>query len=295
MAFAALANARAQDRAAFDIPEATFDAIIGCLAQGREIVMAPKLDCVARQDGAGSSDKIARQAHMPLGARDWDGDWDKVCADGTDPRRLPANAIKRIAAHKAAQVAPSGIRIIGAVFCGAPQSAALDLAGLDLPYSLVIDRSVVNGYLDARNLRVKGDFSFDNTVILKSLRLNRARIDGSVYGKGSFVDRLLVSDTQVNGSWTQPDSVIFRDAQFLKTGFSGDLSLDGSAFSLLWVLSSHIVGTLDLNGTEARCGYHINSSTTGYVTADRAGFGIFASLATAGSRPIEYPWWNRKL
>ena len=89
----------------------------------------------------------------------------------------------------------------------------------------------------------------------------------------SFVDRLLVSDTQVNGSWTHPNSVIFRDAQFLKTSISGDLSVDGSAFSLLWVLSSHIVGTLDLNETEARCGYHINSSTTGYVTADRAGFG----------------------
>jgi hypothetical protein len=295
MAFAALASARAQDRATFDIPEATFGAIIACLSQGSEVVMAPALACVPRQDGPGNGDKIAKQAHMPLGERERDGDWDKVCADSSDPRRLPSDAIKRIAAHKAAQVAPSGIRIIGAVFCGAPDSAALDLAGLDLPYSLVIDRSVVNGHLDARNLRIKGDFSFDNTVILKSLRLNRARIDGSVYGKGSFVDRLLVSDTQVNGSWTHPNSVIFRDAQFLKTSISGDLSVDGSAFSLLWVLSSHIVGTLDLNETEARCGYHINSSTTGYVTADRAGFGMVQSAEGAGSTAIEYPWWSRRL
>jgi hypothetical protein len=75
MAFAALVGARAQDRATFDIPESTFDAIVGCLSQGREIVMAPKLDCVPRQDGAGSGDKIAKQAHIPLGERDWDGDW----------------------------------------------------------------------------------------------------------------------------------------------------------------------------------------------------------------------------
>src|SRR5262245_48255192 len=104
MAFAALASARAQDRAAFDIPEATFDAIVGCLSQGREVVMAPKLTCVARQDGPGSGDKIAKQAHMPLGERNWDGNWDKVCADSSDPRRLPANVIKRITAHKSVQV-----------------------------------------------------------------------------------------------------------------------------------------------------------------------------------------------
>jgi hypothetical protein len=285
----------AQDHATFDLPEGTFKAITRCLSQGNEVVMAPRLACVARQGGPGSGDRIARRALMPLGDQDWHGNWDEVCADSTDPRRLPANVIKRIASNKDEPVAPTGIRIIGAVFCGAPNGAALDLAGLDLPYSLVIDRSVVNGYLDARNLRIKGDFSFDNSVVLQSLRLNRARIDGSVYASGSFVDRLLVSDTQVSGSWMHPNSVIFRDAQFLRAGISGDLNIDGSAFSLLWVLSSHIAGILDLSETEARCGYHISSSTTGYLLANHAGFGIIKSLEASNSTIVEYPWWNRKL
>jgi hypothetical protein len=295
IAFAALAGARAQDHAASDLPDATFEAMVRCLSQGNEVVMAPKLACVARQTGPDSADSIAEGAHMPLGERGWDGDWDKVCADASDPRRLPADVVKRIAANKNAQIAPSGIRIIGAVFCGTAHSAALDLAGLDLPHSLVIDRSVVNGYLDARNLRIKGDFSFDDAVIIGSLRLNRARVDGSVYGGRSFMRRLFVSDTQVNGSWIHPDSVIFSDAQFLRAGVSGDLSINGSAFSRLWLLSSHVAGTLDLNDTEARCGYHINSSTAGYVTANQAGFGTLRSTGPAGSAAIEYPWWHRRL
>jgi hypothetical protein len=295
VACAALANARAQDRAASDLPEATFEAIVRCLSQGNEIVMAPKLACVARQAGPDSADSIADKAHMPLGRRGWDGDWDKVCADKNDPRRLPADVIKRIAANKDAQIAPSGIRIIGAVFCGTPHGGALDLAGLDLPYSLVIDRSVVNGYIDARNLRIKGDFSFENAVIVRSLRLNRARVDGSVYGGRSFMRRLFVSDTQVNGSWTHPDAVIFSDARFLRAGVSGDLSINGSAFSRLWLLSSHVAGTLDLNDTEARCGYHINSSTAGYITANQAGFGMLKSTDPTGSAAIKYPWWHRRL
>ena len=48
-------------------------------------------------------------------------------------------------------------------------------------YSLVIDRSVVNGFIDARNLRVKGDFSFEHALILDTLRLNRANVTTAPY------------------------------------------------------------------------------------------------------------------
>jgi hypothetical protein len=300
LVFVPLAGTSAQDHATFDLPEAKFKAIVHCLSQGNEVVMSPVLACVTRQHGPSSGDSIARRANMPLGESHWDGDWDKVCADKNDPRRLPADVIKRIASTRDEQVAPTGIRIIGAVFCGEQHWAALDLAGLDLPYSLVIDRSVVNGDLDARNFRIKGDFSFDNAVIVNSLRLNRARIDGSVYGNGSFLERLLVSDTQINGGWVHPNSVIFRDAQFLKDRISGDLWIDGSAFSWLRVQSTHIAGTLDLSETEARCGYHINSSTAGYVKASHAGFGLVKSVEIPGESVnktgyIDYLWWNRKL
>ena len=97
------------------LPNATFEALVRCLSQGNEVVMAPKLVCVARRAGPDSAASIAERAHMPLGERGWDGDWDKVCADASDPRRLPADVIKRIAANKDAQIAPSGIRIIAIV------------------------------------------------------------------------------------------------------------------------------------------------------------------------------------
>ena len=279
----------AQTASAPDIPEATFQAILDCLSHGKEIVMVPQLDCVSRLRGSA----LAQEAHMPLGAPGWNGDWDEVCRNEIDPRRLPATIIKRIAAQKEVSIAPTGIRIIGAVFCGDPNGVGLDLAGLDLTYSLVIDRSVVNGFLDARNLRVKGDFSFENAVILESLRLNRARVEGSVYGNKSFVDRLLVNDTQINGTWWHREAVVFSDAGIVRASISGDLNLEKSAFSRLWIQSNSIDGTLFLNDSEARCAYHINASKFGFLDAKRVGFGTMRTAQPAGQTAIDYAWWDR--
>src|SRR5262249_43956295 len=146
----AAAGARAQDAAAPSLSDNTLLAILTCLARGQEIVMSTKPDCKPYGEGY----KTAEKDKMPLGARD--GTWDQVCQSKDDPRRLPRDVIKRIATQKDAMVAPSGIRIIGAVFCG-----GVDLVGLDVPYSIVIDRSVIDGDIDARNLRVRGDFSFE--------------------------------------------------------------------------------------------------------------------------------------
>jgi hypothetical protein len=245
------ASAPAQQDAALDLPESTFRGIVECLVAGKEYVM-PALACVDR----GQGDEIAFREKMPLG----DGNWDKVCEDKNDRRRLPADVIKRIATEK--QIAPTGIRLLGAVFCHGPDPPdanpetprlALDLAGLDLPYSLVIDRSVVNGFIDARNLRVKGDFSFEHALILDTLRLNRANVDGSVYGRGSFIKELRVFDTHVAGTWQHRDSVIFSDAQYVRATIAGDLNVSGSAFSRLWIQSSRITGSLVLDNSEARC------------------------------------------
>jgi hypothetical protein len=72
------------------------------------------------------------------------------------------------------------------------------------------------------------------------------------------------------------------------------LTLKGSAFSWLWLQSSHIGGTLELNNTEARCAYHIKASNIGYVTADQAGFGIVKTSAPTKQHPaLDYAWWNR--
>jgi hypothetical protein len=261
--------------------EATFQAIVSCLSQGREAVMVPQFHCEAYGVGAG----FAQSEKMPLGLPD--ANWNEVCRNKDDPRHLPGDIIKRIAARKDA-IAPSGIRIVGGIFCG-----DIDLVGLDLPYSVIVDYALVNGNLDARNLRIRGDLSFEHTIILGNLLLNRAHVDGSVYGGWSFIDQLLVNDSQVDGTWWQSDSVMLSDTQFHRSSFSGDLRLDNSAFTQLSVLSSNIGGTLGLNNSEARCAYHINSSSMNYFTASGAGFGQMRAVQRESN--IEYPWWDRAL
>jgi hypothetical protein len=261
--------------------EATFQAIVSCLSQGREAVMVPQFHCEAYGVGAG----FAQSDDMPVGLPD--ANWNEVCRSKDDPRRLPGDIIKRIAAHKDA-IAPSGIRIIGGIFCG-----DIDLVGLDLPYSVVLDYALVNGDLDGRNLRIRGDLSFEHTIVLGNLLLNRAHVDGSVYGGWSFIDQLRVNDSQIDGTWWQSDSVMLSDTQFHRASFSGDLRLDNSAFTQLSILSSNIGGTLGLNNSEARCAYHINSSSMNYFTASGAGFGRMRTVRQEGKPNIDYPWWDR--
>jgi hypothetical protein len=286
-AFATL-PANAQSAVAPNLSEANFQTIVQCVSRGDEIVMVPKLRCVTRKSG----NKIAEEQHMPLDERDWDS----VCQDKNEARRLPADIIKRIDAHKDVRPAPTGIRIIGAVFCGSdPDNTALDLAGLDLTYSVVLDRSVINGVLNARNLRVKGDFSFENVLILGDLLLNRAHVQGSVYGNKSFINKLSANDTQIDGTWWHRESIVFSDAEIVRANISGDLNLSMSAFSRLWIQSNHIAGMLDLDDSEARCAYHVNSSAVGYLAASRVGFGVVKTAEHAGQFAADYAWWNRAI
>jgi hypothetical protein len=278
---AAHAQGTRHDTSTSQPSEATVQAIVSCLSQGREAVMVPHFHCEAYGVGAG----FAQSEKMPVELSD--ADWNEVCRNKDDPRHLPGDIIKRIAARKDA-IAPSGIRIIGGIFCG-----DIDLVGLDLPYSVVIDYALVNGDLDARNLRIRGDLSFEHTLILGNLLLNRAHVDGSVYGGSSFIDQLLVNDSLIDGTWWQSDSVMLSDTQFHRSSFSGDLRLDNSAFTQLSVLSSNIGGTLGLNNSEARCAYHINSSSMNYFSASGAGFGRMQAVPQEAN--IEYPWWDRTL
>jgi hypothetical protein len=171
-----MGSARAQDAAASNLSDSAFQAIVSCLSRGQEIVMAPKPECKSYGEGAA----IAEASRTPYGAHD--GDWDRICQAKDDPRRLAPDAIKRIAAQRDAAIAPTGIRIIGAVFC-----RGVDLVGLDLPYSIVIDHSVVVGNVDARNLRVKGDLSLEYALVLGKVLLNRAHIEGSAHIRRTIV------------------------------------------------------------------------------------------------------------
>ncbi|MBK5957243.1 hypothetical protein CCR97_03335 [Rhodoplanes elegans] len=264
-------------------PDATAKADLGpiatCLASGRDMVMAPRPACVPRGSGAA----VAEKAGMPLGERDWS----VVCATGDDPRRLPRDAVARLAGDPA--VARAGIRIVGALFCD-----GLDLADLDLSAPLMLDRAVFAGPVDLHNLHLKGDLGLDNAVLLDTLRLDTVRIAGSVRLNRSFVRRLRVADTKVDGSWHQSTAIVFLDAHLVRLAVAGDLQLDRAAVSRLWVRAARVGGTLVLDESEARCAVRIEASTLGALTARDAGFG---KVVTIGVGPLatRYPWWRHAI
>jgi hypothetical protein len=185
-----------------------------------------------------------------------------------DPRALRGDIVKRIVDQAGSTIGPMGIRIIGGVYCD-----RLDLAGLDLQYSLILDSALFTSGILARNLRVKGDFSIDGGLVFGYLLLNRARIYGSFYHGSGFIWREIVTDTKIEGTWHQAGTVIFDQAQFQSVDLSGDLDLTDSALGILSVDSSQIREGLILNDSEARCRYEIKRSDIGFLLAERAGFG----------------------
>jgi hypothetical protein len=260
--------------------DAIVEKIAECLSRGKETVVAPAIDCVDRGKGAG----IAERAGMPLAIADPQG----LCA-AHDPRVLSGQVIKQLAAQTKYRIAPSGIRVVGAVYCD-----SLDLVGLDVPFSIALDQSLFLEGVNARNLRVRGDFSIDSGASLKSVLLNRARIDGSVYAQSAFIFRFISSDTNVAGSFHLNESLVLRDLQFFRANLSGDLSVSTSAFGSFLLQSSRIGGILELNQSEARCGYFIKANDLGYVMAVNAGFGSYRTVSN-GSASAQSVWWHRSL
>jgi hypothetical protein len=182
----------------FNTPDTVFHAIAQCLSAGDEIVMVPQLHCVAYETG--HKEPAIQNIQLKT-------DIDPICQNASHPRRLSADVIKRLAVQKEMPVAPSGIRILGAVFC-----ETVDLVGLDLPYSLVLDSSSFKDSIDARNFRTKSDLSLDYGLILGSLVLTRAHVEGSVYESASFVNKLVAVDTEVGGTWWLRNTILLRDA-----------------------------------------------------------------------------------
>ena len=165
--------------------------IVACLAKGQEVVLqVAKVECTRYLSGA----KIfaGEVVELDTGAP-YTYDVTEVCNPanaGKDFRWLPGDAIKRIAAAQNPKVSSSGIRILGAVFCN-----FVDLVGLDLPYSLIIDRSFFGAGIEARNFRTSGDFSFDESVSNSTITLARSHIGGTVYGSESRIRKLQIFDS----------------------------------------------------------------------------------------------------
>ena len=183
----------------------TAEAIVRCLKQSKEAVLFPDdgVNCV---DKRGADEALAtRKADLPQMI-----DVRAICereqiAPGKDKRVLDRMIIKSVAQVAANEtIDRSGIRVIGAIFCN-----GLELTGIDLPYSLVLDRSVIwsgkypntlFGNIEARNMRIAGDFSVDDSRIYGNIRLVRSELAGSFYAGKTFANHVQIENSTIKGA-----------------------------------------------------------------------------------------------
>jgi hypothetical protein len=259
--------------------KAVVEQILTCLEAGQEAVLfqSKPAQCAAFGNGV----KL-----LPPGAPT-NVNIASACNDPDDLRRLPGNVVKLLA-KQSSRIDPIGIRVIGAIFC-----QNLDLMGLDLPYSLVLDKSVFADGILARSFRTHGDLSFDNSLIFGELFLARAHVDGTIFASGSLIQKMRLLDSEVHGSTLLRDSLILELAAFDTVLLSGELSIRNSFFPYLLVQFSKIGGVLDLTGSQARCSYKIRKSEIGDIVAVDAGFGtVEKPTQQTGNGKLTYNWKN---
>jgi hypothetical protein len=141
--------------------------ISNCLADDEEAVLfTDHVDCVPYREAA----KYLENDQAPF---DFNSERDCPRESSTNRpfngRHLTGDAIKKLALRAQGKVGPHGVRIFRAIFC-----EKVDLVGLDLPFSLVLDKSVFNDGIEIRNLRINGDLSVDGSLVFKQLRIIRS-------------------------------------------------------------------------------------------------------------------------
>jgi hypothetical protein len=248
--------------------------IVGCVTRGQEAVLLREgVQCINYRDGAGehkkatedTPQKATQDTPLKIDAR-------QICTapegGSKDWRRLSGSAIKRVVNLTKSSADPHGLRVIGAVFC-----QQLDLSGLDLPYALVIDRSVFLDGFEARNVHVRGDLSFSDSLALGEVVITRSHVEGSIYGNGAFIKKLQILDSKVDASLIFRESKIFEPAIFDTVSLSGELSVRGALLSYFLLQFSKVGGVLDLTDSQARCAYLISKSEIGDLVAVNSGFG----------------------
>lgn len=240
--------------------------ILGCLTNGQDAVLhSDRVECTEFGGGTKYLNNEGPNMQIKMQA-------EPVCnsskGDVKDLRKLLHDAIKRIAAQKDRPVSSSGIRIFGAIFCD-----RVDLVGLDLPYSLVMDGSVFHKGILARGFRTRGDFSFDKSLVLGTLSLVRSLVQGTILASDTYIEDLQILDSEIHGSALFRRSLLAKPAVFDTVSLSGELSLRESAFSYLLLQFSKVGGVLDLEKSQARCAHAIRKNEISDLNAVDAGFG----------------------
>jgi hypothetical protein len=224
--------------------EKVLEEILGCVASAQEAVLLPKaVKCAAYQKGKyilneeASGMPLKEASGMPLDAA-------SACGNSEDWRILPGYAIKQLA-KQSSRIDPQGIRLMGAIFC-----ETVDLIGLELQYSLVLDRSIFLHGIQGRSFRTHGDFSVEDSLIFGELYLARVHIDGSIFANGSLMNTMRLLDAEVHGSLLFRKTRIFDLAAFDTVLLSGELSLRDSRFSYLLIQYSKIGGVSGISTCE---------------------------------------------
>jgi hypothetical protein len=261
----------------------TVAAIAKCLSQEKEAVLLTNgVQCKEYRKG---NDFLAQQSpNTPFNFNASDNCPKKSSAP-PDARYLGADAIARLLSDAKSNIGSHGIRILGAVFC-----TRVNLVGLELPFSIVLDKAVFAKGIEIRNLHVKGDLSLDASVILDELRIIRSHIEGSLFVEGSFAEKLQIGNSTIDGSATLTESVLFGSTEIYNVSVNRELSVRGSALSYFVTQFSRIGEALDLSHSQARCAYHINKSDIGYLVARRAGFGTVEPPNAFGKIGQYYVW-----
>jgi hypothetical protein len=261
----------AQSTQSGELHTKVIEQIIQCVSHAKEAVLFPRgVQCAEYQKGARS---LKPEALLELNLAN-------VCQDQEDWRTLPGSAIKTIVGRQPPVVDTMGIRLMGAVFCD-----PLDLIGLELTYSLVLDKSIFAQGILARSFRTHGDLSLDGSLVLGALWLARSHIGGTVFASKSLISKLEVLDSEVQGSLLFRDSLFLEPAVFDTVSLSGELAMRGSAFPYILVQFSKIAGVLDLTQSQARCAYHIRKSEIGDLVAVDLGFGSSEKASADSGRP----------
>ncbi|MGD9658809.1 MAG: hypothetical protein AB7U61_14430, partial [Methylocystis sp.] len=176
-----------------------------------------------------------------------------VCAQAPerDGRLVSRTFIKDLARDAKAKIDPKGIRIIGGVYCD-----GLDLTGLDLPYSLVLDKSIFTCTdstecrrvpIEIRNFQTNGDLSFDYAISPVGVRITRSEIAGSFYSQGAHLSKLAIIDTIVRGSVNAPHSLVGDALTIANTKVDGSVNVpDSLVGDKLTIANTKVEGSVNV-------------------------------------------------
>jgi hypothetical protein len=230
-------------------------AIADCLANGEEAVLTKAaVRCMPILKGVPFLGEFTKDNDTPFREG-----LDAICGDPADQRRLTSDTITKL---KDKPIASTGMRIIGGVFC-----EQFRLVGVELPYSLVLDRSVFRKGIVVRNFHTRADFSIDDSVVFDIFWFGRSKVDGAVFATSAFIEDLHVIESEVQKSFLLRSSILFNVVQFDTLKVGGELSVRGAAMSRMLVQFSQVGGLLDLTGSAVRCGYQLRTSEIGSLMA----------------------------